>query len=1019
MLTERVHILVDRSRDSAWSEALIDLEPDDIYKVTDNMDHLSWPVLRNYDVLTICGYTTLSYKEDELQAIEEFVKLGGGLLLASSTSKFERDVGKPISEMQFNKVASIFGAEFMPLDACKGELETDDNLTRGYTGDNFWLADRAIFSYIDLCDIPFSNCGIISVSEGADVVIRHKTTMEAIGACTNYGEGRVLIVNDTTFAQRSRKVCRSFIDWLARNRFSKVSGDENIPDEIPVEEYTTECDNIKITYNKFVVKERVDTCLRFAKRIYEYLSNIFPDELKQTWSIKLTPSCTHETIEYYYHQVNPVSKGAYMSDHNLAYILMCDRMMRIRIFRDLASNVFSRDAFMKYSGITGMRLLGYEQEADRMYFEIIKQLKEKDPTGTEFDISKYYNYHPKAVWVLTTLTDKYGYDLFARMSKNIPKLQELWSDTPSYIPRQVFSVMDTFIHYLSLTVGEDMYPWFSKIGTTVHPLPMHEDDINEFKNGIQQYLKDMIRDKSLSTSEREDAIHGLIYIYDKINIQNFEIYDKYDCILWAIRLSHSCDSRAKKNLRELAYPSNKVSENPLNSLFKGECNSPHFERKIKGDLNAKEDIALSAIASLELVKLGDMSVVNRLIEIAKSLDYRFQLNVSNALRRIGYEFSINDENKPVVSTEVEYDGVRLRVYPTIEEQRVGNVFSTVSYCYHFPGGTHVTGAYIDSVRTLYKYRRMGLSSEAMRQILAHPAIRQCSFVALSTKVENPAHAIYKSFGFVDMPLGEPFYIELKYEKLDIPEGLVIRAYSQGDEIKMAELANQFYSDSMNASRIKARKYRGAIKVTKIAEKDGEMLGYVFAPLPMTVGQDEVELMDICLKNMNDLKSVGTLLLRSLHNDLLSQGFKRLMFWNSLANKEDVKRMLNELGYYSRPIGGLVSMFKIINLPMLLEEITPLLLKRLVNSDYKDWQGKIGISSKQHRATVAIENGEIGISEELLNDMDIILIADDDTITEMIIGRATPFDAYLQRRMTIKPIANDKVIRLLKQLFPKM
>ena len=97
MTKERIRILVDTSRDTGWSDGLIRIEPDSIYQTTNNRDYLSEAVLKNYDVLTICSNTPLKYTDAELELIREFVENGGGLLLASSTSRFERDVCEPIS----------------------------------------------------------------------------------------------------------------------------------------------------------------------------------------------------------------------------------------------------------------------------------------------------------------------------------------------------------------------------------------------------------------------------------------------------------------------------------------------------------------------------------------------------------------------------------------------------------------------------------------------------------------------------------------------------------------------------------------------------------------------------------------------------------------------------------------------------------------------------------------------------------------------------------------------------------
>jgi GNAT superfamily N-acetyltransferase/putative sterol carrier protein len=970
MQRERIRILVDRSRDAGWSDVLIDIEPDDVYQATDNRDYLKWSVLKNYDVLTMCGYPILEYKDEEILSIKKFVELGGGLLLASSTGRFERDVGKSISEMQLNKIANIFGVEFLPLSACKAELEVDYNQIRGYNKKNLYLADRPVFADLYLDDIPFSNCGIVSISGGAESVIYHNETLEPVCACVNFGKGRVLIMNEVTFSQRSLRTCRAFMDWLGCNRFSKVSGDEHIPDEIFVDEYVKEDGNIRIHYNSSVTVDRVDKCLSFAKKIQDFMVSTFTDNTDKKWKIELVPSCTYERTSMWKEPI----KGAYMSDPMLAYAIGVDGIMRNGFLRNLARNVFVPQAFSKYIGIMAMRLLGFDNEADKLYFEIVKQFKDEDPTGTEIDNTKIYDYHPKLVWVLTTLTDKYGYDLFARLQRNIPKPDEFWSQTPYYKPRQVFSHLDVFIYYLILTLGEDMYPWFRKIGTTVHELPLYKEDTDEFKNGIRQYLKNVVRDKSASASDRDNAIQGLIYVKEKYDLASD---DKYDRIVSAIELSQSCDSRVSQVLKELA--------------------------------NDEDDATLSAIASLALVRLGDTSIVERLIDITKSLDHKFQLNVSYSLNRLGYHIK-----KPIVDTEIECDGCDLKVYIRVEGHRVAHVFSSVDCnTYHFPDNTHITGAFIDWVSTEPEYRRIGLSRFAMQETFAHPSMKRCSCAFLTTGVENPAHAIYRSFGFVDQYFMEAFNFDIREEKVNVPKDIILRSYSPGDEVKMAEFANNCYSNSINVKRIKAIKKSD--DVIKIAERNGEMLGYVLASTEFN--RDATNLKEICLQKTDEWLNIGSLLLCSLHNELFSRGYRLLTFWGKYGNRENLRDLLNTLGYNSNLVGG-VKMFKLINLPMLLDEIIPLLTKRLINSEYKDWQGKIGISGNQHKATIIIEN-EICVAEEVYNDVNIHIQADDDTITRIVIGRLTPYEAYLQRELTIKPIVNDGVIDLLKTLFPKI
>ena len=95
MAKKRIQILVDTSRDTGCSNGLIRIEPDNIYQTTNNRDYINETVLKNYDVLTMCSDTSLKYTDAELQLIREFVENGGGLLLATSISRFKRDVREP------------------------------------------------------------------------------------------------------------------------------------------------------------------------------------------------------------------------------------------------------------------------------------------------------------------------------------------------------------------------------------------------------------------------------------------------------------------------------------------------------------------------------------------------------------------------------------------------------------------------------------------------------------------------------------------------------------------------------------------------------------------------------------------------------------------------------------------------------------------------------------------------------------------------------------------------------------
>lgn len=123
--------------------------------------------------------------------------------------------------------------------------------------------------------------------------------------------------------------------------------------------------------------------------------------------------------------------------------------------------------------------------------------------------------------------------------------------------------------------------------------------------------------------------------------------------------------------------------------------------------------------------------------------------------------------------------------------------------------------------------------------------------------------------------------------------------------------------------------------------------------------------------------------------------------------------------YTLTYADWVWMFKIVNLPMLLDELSPLLSKRLNESDdYKGWQGTISIKGSEHRAGLTIRDGEIHVSAEDAEDVGICLSTDDDTITRFILGVTTPYRAYLQNQLHIAPTVNSSIAGLLGTLFPK-
>ena len=1013
MTKERIRILVDTSRDTGWSDGLIRIEPDNIYQTTNNRDYLSESVLNNYDVLTICSNTPLKYTYAELQLIREFVENGGGLLLASSTTRFERDVREPISELGVNQVASLFGARFLLLPEGQGEMDIDANPLRGWTQKNLRLADHAITDALGIDDLGLTYCGVLDIPKDGSVFLEHSGTGEPIGACLDFGLGRVLLINTQLFQRENHPVSGRFVDWLGVNRVSLATGKQTIPDEIPIEEQVKEDGNIKI-YNTHFVEDRVDTCMAFAKKLAKEMLSKFPEGEKIEWKIDLMPSCVHEYGFSWEDSVMTI--GACVSLPRLAYSLGVEASGLLADktpFGKATEIIFHGEGFPFFFGIRAMKLLGYEQEAADMLAEAEHQYRENAEVEALIDVAKVYEQRSrKPIWILKTLFDKYGDDLFVRLTKVFSGKQ---SDTEKNIPRTTFSQIDLLIYYLSRAVGEDLFPWFKEIGTTVHQLPLFPNDSDEFAAKVRGYLNGVIRDASIDTSDRIDAIDSLLEIADESDheisalVAKLDTSDRYERLIAAAKLISGCDERAVKALEELTIEA--------------------------------EDDGLVAMAVLMLTRNNRSGEhVDRLVEIAPNQDHRYQLETGYLLAKIdhpvaevfSYEEFANENGTPLLTMDIKRNtetmdvkrDTNLHLHPTIAGYRVA-ICNLHLHTHHFPHNTHAPGTYVGWVHTNPKYRRRGLSRWAFGASLSHELVRRYSCISLHTGANNTAHGMYRSFGFVDGLVAREFTKVLRHEQTKVVEGVVVRPYTPGDAVEMASVLNAFYADRVERRPRRTERHRTSeTRLIYLAEKAGELLGYVQAQCEK---EKNVSIYEFCLKPQPSENSthpegffeeVGAALLCALHNELVKREYKRIRYYpEAEGDKNHIRMLFHNFGYTSEV--DWVWMFKIINLPMLLDELSPLLSKRLNESDaYKGWQGTIGIKGSEHQASLIIRDGKIRVSAEVSEATGICLSTDDATMTRLILGVVTPYAAYLQNQLYIAPTVNDSVIGLLAALFPK-
>jgi len=471
-----------------------------------------------------------------------------------------------------------------------------------------------------------------------------------------------------------------------------------------------------------------------------------------------------------------------------------------------------------------------------------------------------------------------------------------------------------------------------------------------FKQQVGRALRRRLGDRNAAASERMDAAEALVARQEaekqplRYAARQLKSPAPTVRLVGATRLVRLRDGRAHGPLRQLA--------------------------------RRTDDPTLAAIAALLLVEIGDREAADRLARLAGRLDHRFQLAAGHRLTRLGHpaapRFTLagirREGGRKAARLEVRHEG-QIRVFPTVDGSHVANVFSGERPG-HMPGNTHVSMLFVYWVHAARAFRRRGLTRLAMQRTFEEARDLGYSCITLDTGTRNPAHALYRSFGFVDVRVEKQLTHNLKHEPPRTrAKGVTVRLYRPGDEIRMARLFNKCYGDWFGmALKRPTRPARGDVAL--LACRGGKLAGYVTAGRHV----DHATINELAIAPGDKRGEIAAALMQALHNRLKRRGAKTISLCHSGTT---LVPLLGPLGYTSRPSRG-VDMLALVDLPQFFEEITPLLERRLRKND---WSGAIAIRGEKHRAALAIRDGRVGVCRRLPTRADITLAGSDATITK--------------------------------------
>ncbi|MFW5868719.1 MAG: hypothetical protein ACOCX2_12930, partial [Armatimonadota bacterium] len=941
---------------------------------------LTWSVLKHYHVAIIDATGPSEVGANELRAVERFVAEGGGLLIAGSAPQYELVTGASPARMPAARFAERFGFRFLSAAQARGEVQFDPELRIGYH-DRDVEAPAGVVEGFGPHPPGLESCAPLEIPANAHPLIVHAKTGEPLAAVADHAAGRVCVCPGPLTRFNVLAHLQPLIAWLADGAGERPG--EDVPSEMgrptvhQIRDLTLICDP--------QVADRAEELATLVRRADSFMADL----MGERWKSKKTLHFAQTS-----HRPRPWEEDDFLPaagpDPAVAYVaataLAVDALWH-GPQGDLLVSLFPEATVARHIGMRFLDHLGYTEEAERLRERAARALEAADPTRRADDLARVYwateQWHPKGEWLLSELerrrAQRAGDDFLRRLFEVLPKKRD---EDP--LPQTWAWRADRLAYYLGLAAGEDVTGLLREIGTTIHPLPLIPPDDGDFDAEMRRTLAEAVlaQNDRIGPTRRMEALSDLSRLKPE---QRAELPARVRELTEAFERSAASDVRAVAPLETLARD--------------GEPSQ-------------------AAWAALQLVTMGRDEWADRLAELLPASDIRFRLMAGHALRRIGREApegsleGLIADGKRVGELDVMVRDV-VMIHPKVDGYEIANVLGESGMA-GFPHGNLATQFYVYWVHTLPQWRRSGLSRLAFSAAMAHPEAQRCSCFALNTGARNSAHALYREFAFVDMDRRESATRQLHAgTACTPPDGVVIRPLADADRETVRSFMRDYHADAFTLSLLPMPDL-GAGTFTALAERDGRLTGAALAEY--TEG-DGAALLDVAvLADEDDRPEIGVALLARVHAMLAGAGAKRVTA-HVCSDAGLLTDVLGRAGY-SRETSGGVNMFGIRDLAQLSEEIRPLYERRLRETPFEDWRGRVLLVGERLNSGFEIEDGEVRVLHAPKpGPTDIVLRSTDERITRIVTGRETPVEGYLQREMAIEPQVSPAVMKLLETLFP--
>lgn len=983
---EQIAVLVDRSRDPHALARLIGLRPMGRYHTTDNRAPIRTSALREHDVAIVGGDAPDVYSRREIDALVGFVRRGGGLILAASTGAFRRYADGEPDEMAVGAIARRFGIELLAPDGAAGRTVPNIDMVCGYPAKAIRLHRKLSSRGLRREDVHLDRWNPVTCRRKATVLMSHRRTGEAAVLMVRFGRGRVVAVGGAGCLNASHFLSRELVELAAAGRPAR-SRRPNPRYEILPAYRTRRLGRLRIRYPQFL-EGRVGAFLKIARKVLPVVELPTTAKKPQTFQVELTASCTSARRRSWvegrllYVGMGGHDGGAAFA---LASLMVEDVGWSMPGGPPLANSPLGWNALSSFVGLAAMRAAGFADRAEKLGAKLERQSRRLS-AGRDLGWAYSEDGPRTGLWIWRELGRRFGPDIVRRYARAAPKKPD-WSA----VPEVYFTALDKAVYFLSRAVRQNLYPWFASREMTVRPLPMAPLKSKRFKPAVKRMLRSVVANASQTASERADAAAALAEIHagEKRPLAHAARQSRSAGpavrLVGALRLSRVRDPRATPALWSVARDG--------------------------------ADASLAAVAALLLVEQGQAAAGDRLAELAAEADVRFQLDAGYQLARIRHRRAerlspdgIRRAAGPKAAGMLVRHPGQAQYFPTVNGEPVANIFGQDHVAY-MPHATPVSMFYVDWVHTWAKFRRKGLSRRTMAAIFGDYRMCRCSCAALDTGTRNTAHAMYRSFGFVDVAVYQEVSCELPARITRArAKGVRVRPYRPGDEAAMVRLFDACYQDKWAYVPLRPQRLPPD-RLAVLAHRRGRLVACVTA----AVDGERANVLQIAVAESKDPKrrqGVAAALIGRFHRELDRRGVKNVHLY---SGGHQLGTLLGPLGYRCRRAGGVV-MFAMRDLPRYLEELKPLLQRRLKKSG---WTGTISLVAPGHKAALTIDGPRVTVHRRPPKRADMVLAGSDRAITRIAGGIATPFEEYLQLDLKITPMLNARTRELLETLLPKL